>query len=139
MIRSRLAEFDPGTRDRWAAAALIPSAWYQAAQRFRRRYRELFAEAFRDIDILISPTTPFPAPKLGQARITVDGVEVPVRGTLGRFTSPISFIGLPAMSVPVRDAGPLPIGVQLIAPAHADDTVLRAAHHLEREGIVGHG
>jgi AtzE family amidohydrolase len=139
LIRSRLGEFDPGTRDRWAAAALIPSAWYQAAQKFRRRYRELFAQAFKEVDLLVSPTTPFPAPKLGQARITVDGVEVPVRGTLGRFTSPISFIGLPAISVPVRDAGPLPIGVQLIAPAHADDVVLRAAHHLEREGIVGHG
>lgn len=139
LVRSRLGDFDPATRDRWAAAALIPSVWYQTAQRFRRRYRELFAQAFAEFDVLISPTTPFPAPRIGQSRITIDGAEVPVRGTLGRFTAPISFIGLPAMSVPVRDAGPLPIGVQLIARPHADDVVLRVAHHLEREGIVGNG
>jgi AtzE family amidohydrolase len=139
VIRARAGEFDPKTRDRWVAAALIPAAWYQAAQRFRRRYRGLFAQAFAEVDLLIAPTTPFPAPKLGQDRIAIDGTEVPVRGALGRFTAPISFIGLPALSVPVRDAGPLPVGVQLIARPHEDDVVLRVAHHLERAGVVGHG
>jgi AtzE family amidohydrolase len=138
-IRTRTREFDPHTRDRWVAASLIPSAWYQAAQRFRRRYREQFARAMADVDLLIAPTTPFPAPLLGQNRITVDGVEVPVRGTLGRFTAPISFIGLPALSVPVHDKGSLPLGVQLIARPHDDVAVLRAAFHLERTGVIAHG
>ena len=68
-----------------------------------------------------------------------DGTEVPIRGALGRFTAPISFIGLPALSIPVREAGPLPIGVQLIARPHEDAVLLRAAHYLEKAGIVGHG
>jgi Asp-tRNA(Asn)/Glu-tRNA(Gln) amidotransferase A subunit family amidase len=139
LIRSRSGELDPKTRDRWVAAKLITSAWDQAAQRFRRSYRDLFAKVFEEFDLLIAPATPFPAPQLGQDRIVIDGAEVPVRGALGRFTAPISFIGLPALSVPVREAGPLPIGVQLIARPHEDDVLLRAAHHLERAGIVGHG
>jgi AtzE family amidohydrolase len=139
LIRTRAWELDPRNRDRWIAACLIPSAWYQTAQRFRRRYRDLFAQALSEFDLLVSPTTPFPAPSLGQDRITIDGAEVPVRGALGRFTAPISFIGLPALSVPVRDTGALPIGVQLIARPHEDDVVLRAAHFLERKGVVGHG
>jgi aspartyl-tRNA(Asn)/glutamyl-tRNA(Gln) amidotransferase subunit A len=138
-IRSRAREFDPHTRDRWVAASLIPSAWYQTAQRFRRRYRAQFADAMAEFDLLIAPTTPFAAPLLGQSRIAVGGVEVPVRGHLGRFTAPISFIGLPALSVPVHEAGSLPLGVQLIARPHEDATVLRAAFHLERTGVIAHG
>ena len=74
---------------------------------------------------------------LGQGRISIDGSEVPVRGTLGRFTAPFSFIGLPAISVPMAmEPGALPLGVQIIAPPYAEATVLRVAAELEKNGVT---
>jgi aspartyl-tRNA(Asn)/glutamyl-tRNA(Gln) amidotransferase subunit A len=136
-IRTRADEFDPHTRDRWIAATMIPAAWIHDAQRFRRRFRGTTAALFDDIDVLITPTTAFPAPELGQARIAIDDREVPVRGTLGRFTAPFSFIGLPAISVPMAvDAGALPLGVQIVARPHDEAAVLRVAAVLEKTGAA---
>src|SRR3546814_19286586 len=72
-------------------------------------------EAFRHHDLLIAPATPCAAPLLGQPTITVDGEEVPTRANIGLLTQPLSFIGLPIVTVPIA-GGALPIGVQLIAP-----------------------
>lgn len=136
-IRTRAADFDPHTRDRWIAATMIPAAWIHAAQRFRRRFRDIMAAVFEDINVLITPTTAFPAPQLGQGRITIDGNDVPVRGALGRFTAPFSFVGLPAMSVPMAvEPGALPLGVQIVARPYDEAAVLRVAAALEKNGAT---
>jgi 1-carboxybiuret hydrolase len=60
-----------------------------------------------------------------------------VRPNIGLFTQPISFIGLPVVSVPVWTAGErLPIGVQVIAPPWREDLALRVARRLERDDVV---
>jgi len=134
-IRNRDNQFDPHTRARWIAAATIPSVWVATAQRFRRSYQARMKALFEEIDILITPTTPFAAPRIGQSTIEIDGKELPTRGTLGRFTSPFSFIGVPAMSVPVDIGGRFPMGVQLIAAPGKDATLLRTAAWLAERGI----
>jgi aspartyl-tRNA(Asn)/glutamyl-tRNA(Gln) amidotransferase subunit A len=58
-----------------------------------------------------------------------------VRANLGVYTQPISFIGLPVVSVPVP-LTPLPIGVQIIAAPWREDIALRIAHALEKTGVV---
>ena len=136
-IRTRDAELDRFTRARWVAATMIPSVWVARAQQFRRRYRETVRAAFEDIDILITPTTPFPPTEIGQSQIEIDGATLPVRGTLGRYTAPFSFIGWPAMSVPVPGDGRFPSGVQLVAAPGKDGYLLRAASKLREEGAVG--
>lgn len=135
-IRARPEDFDPHTRDRWIAATMIPAVWTNAAQRFRRAFAAKILKLFEDIDVLIAPTTAFPAPLLGQGRIEIDGAEVPVRGTLARFVAPFSFIGCPAISVPVWGDGDLPMGVQLVAAPHNDTAVLRVAAALEKNGVT---
>src|SRR5439155_8553453 len=96
--------------------ALIPASLYLQAQRFRAWFRERVREAFREADVILAPTTPFPAPRIGAPRTTtVAGVEVVTRAHLGVFTQPLSFVGLPVISVPIAGAGPLPLGVQLVA------------------------
>jgi len=135
-LRTRAAAFDPQTRDRWLAATMIPAAWVHAAQRFRRRWRAEALAAMADIDVLITPTTPFAAPSLGQTLITIGGTEMPVRGALGRFTAPFSFIGVPALSAPVWLDGPLPLGVQLVGQPFDDEAILRAAAALEAAGVT---
>ncbi len=136
-LRQRPLEFDPATRDRFLAGALVPAAWVQSARRFRRWYREQIGEVFRHVDLAIAPTVPTVATPIGQAVTTIAGEDVRVRSHLGRFTQPLSFVGLPVLSVPVWIEGvPLPLGVQLIAAPHAEARILRAARLLERAGIT---
>jgi AtzE family amidohydrolase len=139
-LKHRARDFDPLTRDRFRAGALVPAALYLQAQRFRAWFRERVREVFRDVDVIVAPTTPYPAPPIGAPRTTtVDGVEVLTRGHLGAFTQPWSFIGLPAISVPiagVAGAGPLPLGVQLIAAPFREALLFRAAARLEADGVV---
>src|SRR5206468_2938723 len=88
-LRARAADFDPMIRDRLLAAALLPAAAYLRAQRFRAWYRARVAEVFREVDVLLAPTTPWTAPAIGAPWTTrIDGTEVPTRGHLGVFTQP---------------------------------------------------
>jgi Asp-tRNA(Asn)/Glu-tRNA(Gln) amidotransferase A subunit family amidase len=136
-LRTRAKDFDPMTRDRFLANALLPAALYMQAQRFRAWYRARVAEIFRTVDVILAPTTPYPAPKIGAPRMRrVDGAEVVTRSHIGVFTSPLSLIGLPVISVPVTGAGPLPLGVQLIGAPFSESTLCRVAAHLEAGGVV---
>ena len=135
-IRTRIGDFDRFTgalgrgRDDpprlGGAGAAVPP-----------RYRDTVRAAFEEIDILIAPTTPFGPTKIGQSQIEIGGETLPVRGTLGRFTAPFSFIGWPAMSVPVTGDGPFPLGVQLVAAPGKDGYLVRAASRLRADGAVG--
>jgi Asp-tRNA(Asn)/Glu-tRNA(Gln) amidotransferase A subunit family amidase len=54
----------------------------------------------------------------------------------GAFTQPWSFVGLPAMSVPIAAPGPLPLGVQLVAAPFMEESLFRVAARLEHDGVV---
>jgi len=136
-LKRRAADFDPRTRDRFRAGALIPASHYLRAQRFRAWFQDRAREIFREVDVVLTPTTPFPAPPIGAPTTTrVAGVEVPLRGHLGVFTQPWSFIGLPALSAPIADPGPLPLGVQLVAAPFREESLFRVAARLEKDGVV---
>jgi 1-carboxybiuret hydrolase len=137
-LQTRAADYDPGVRDRLIAGAMLPGAWVQQAQKFRRLFRDRALALFRDVDILLAPATPCRAPKIGQRIFVLDGKEMLVRPNLGIFTQPISFIGLPVVAVPIWTEGvSLPIGVQVIAQPWREDLALRVARALERDGVVG--
>ena len=124
-------------RDRLIAGAMIPGAWVTKAQKLRRIYRENVLKLFETVDVILAPATPCRAPKIGQQTMVLDGVEMPVRPNIGIFTQPISFIGLPVVSVPVWTEGvTLPIGVQVITAPWREDVALRVARHLEKAGVV---
>ena len=135
-LRKRAGDFDPAVRDRLIAGSAIPAAWIIKAQRFRRWYRERVLQLFNDIDIILAPTTPCRAPKIGQTTFVLDGVTVPVRPNIGIFTQPISFIGLPVAAVPVWIDGGLPLGVQVIAAPCMEAHALRIARVLEQSRIA---
>ncbi|HEV8026327.1 MAG TPA: AtzE family amidohydrolase [Stellaceae bacterium] len=135
-LRRRAADFDPATRDRFLAGALVPAAWLLQAQRFRRWYRAQVLEVFASTDVILAPATPCAAPRLGQETIMLEGKEIAVRPNLGLFTQPLSFIGLPVVVVPVRRDGALPIGVQIIAAPWCEAMALRVAAALEDAGAV---
>jgi aspartyl-tRNA(Asn)/glutamyl-tRNA(Gln) amidotransferase subunit A len=133
-LRSRPQDYDPDTRERFMAGALLPGAWYVKAQRFRRKYRAEVLKLFDEVDIILAPATPCVAPRIGQVMMSLDGAELPVRANLGLFTQPISFIGLPVVAVPTRKAGAMPIGVQVVARPYNEAAALRVAAHLEKQG-----
>ncbi|MEB3213372.1 MAG: AtzE family amidohydrolase, partial [Leptolyngbyaceae bacterium] len=135
-LKKRAQDFDPATRDRFLAGAMIPASWYAQAQRFRQWYRDRVLELFQDVDVILAPTTPCPATKVGQVMMTIDGVEVKARPNIGLFTQPLSFIGLPIVSVPVQQPGELPVGVQVIGAPYQEAKVLRVARVLEAQGVV---
>lgn len=135
-LRTRPQDFDPDTRERFMAGALLPGAWYVKAQRFRHQYRANVLKLFDEVDVILAPATPCTAPRLGQTMMKLSGVELPVRANLGLFTQPISFIGLPVAVAPLQKPGSLPIGVQLIAKPYNEQAALRVAAHLEKQGIA---
>lgn len=135
-LKTRPQDFDPATRDRFLAGALIPNTWYLQAQRFRRWYRDRVRELFQHIDLILAPTTPCVAPHIGQQTMVLDGQEILVRPNLGLYTQPLSFIGLPILSVPIQRPNALPLGVQIIAAPYQESLILRAAALLEAQGIV---
>ena len=135
-IRTRPADFDPAVRDRLIAGAMIPAAWVHKAQRFRRWYRDRVLALFDEVDVILAPSTPCRAPRLGQTTFVLDGVELPVRPNIGIYTQPISFIGLPVVAAPVWPDDGLPLGVQVIAAPWREDLALRVARELERAGIA---
>lgn len=134
-LRSRADDFDPDTRDRFIAGALLPATWVIQAQRVRRWFHEQAMDVFRSVDLLIAPATPCPAPLIGETTMLLRGDAIAVRPNLGLFTQPISCVGLPVAAVPFfTDA--MPIGVQLIAAPWREDHCLRAAYVLEQAGVA---
>jgi aspartyl-tRNA(Asn)/glutamyl-tRNA(Gln) amidotransferase subunit A len=134
-LRTRARDFEPAIRDRLISGAMVPGSYVIEAQKFRRWYREQVLGLFESVDAILAPATPFPAPRIGQQTMRLDGAEVPLRPNIGIFTQPISFIGLPVVAVPVP-LEPLPIGVQIIAAPWREDVALRIAHALERAEAV---
>ena len=134
-LQTRPEAFGAPIRDRLIAGALIPGVAYVRAQRLRRQFAEDMALVFETVDAILVPTTPFPAPPVDNDMITVNGQSENYRAHIGPYVQPISFIGLPVVSVPVQNAaGALPMGVQIIAPPWREDIALRIARALEARG-----
>jgi 1-carboxybiuret hydrolase len=139
-LQRRADDFDPHTRDRFLAGALLPAAWVLQAQRVRHWFARQVAESFADVDVVLAPSTPCVAPRIGTEWIEINGQRMPARASMGLLTQPVSCIGLPVVSVPLWGMDPeqphLPIGVQVIAAPWREDLCLRVARALEASGIA---
>jgi aspartyl-tRNA(Asn)/glutamyl-tRNA(Gln) amidotransferase subunit A len=124
--------YQPETLRRIRLGEKISTAEYVLRRREldeeRRRAHELFAE----VDLLITPTTPIPAPKIADLKKDPAALR-PAELSLLRNTRPFNVWGLPAISVPcgVTKAG-LPIGLQIAGPAWREDRVLGLAGAYEK-------
>ena len=139
-LQRRADDFDPHTRDRFLAGALLPAAWVQHAQRVRHWFARQVAQSFGQWDVLLAPATPCTAPGIGTEWIEINGQRMPARASMGLLTQPVSCIGLPVATVPLWGLDPaaphLPIGVQVIAAPWREDLCLRVAHALQTAGVV---
>ena len=133
-LRTRAAEFDFATRDRFLAGAMIPASWYIDAQRFRAWFRARMHAVFAGVDVIVAAATPVPATPIGATAFDLHGKAMPPRTHLGLLTHAFAFAGLPVATVPIDGPG-LPLGVQLVAAPWREDVALRAARALEIAGV----
>jgi aspartyl-tRNA(Asn)/glutamyl-tRNA(Gln) amidotransferase subunit A len=133
MARTRAAGFGEEATRRimlgtYALSAGYYDAYYGQAQKVRTLIQRDFASAFEKVDVLVSPTAPTTAFKLG------DKLDDPLAMYLNDVaTIPCNLAGTPGMSIPVGLAPEdgLPVGLQIMAPALADDRLYNVGAALE--------
>ena len=131
MSLTREAGFGPEVKRRiilgtYALSSGYYDAYYGQAQKVRTLITRDFTQAFEQVDVLISPTTPFVAFPFGSR--TSDPYQMYLADL---FTIPTNLYGGPAISVPCGLSEGLPVGFQVMAPTMADDRMYRVAAALE--------
>ena len=135
ILRTRPQDLDQASRTRLLSGALVPAKLYNRAAKARVLLRRQFMEAFQDVDVLVSPTSPYPAPKHTALTARFENAEdVRARFFFRRaYTGCYALTALPAISVPGGFTGEgLPIGLQLGAAPFAETTLFRAAYAYEQ-------
>jgi aspartyl-tRNA(Asn)/glutamyl-tRNA(Gln) amidotransferase subunit A len=103
-------------------------AYYLKAQKVRRLITDDFARAFKEVDVLMGPTSPTPAFDIGAK------VDDPVTMYLNDiYTIGANLAGLPGVSMPCGQSGGLPVGLQVIGPHFSEGKLLNVAHAYQRE------
>jgi aspartyl-tRNA(Asn)/glutamyl-tRNA(Gln) amidotransferase subunit A len=129
--RSRSESFGKEVKNRimvgtFALSAGYYDAYYKKAQQIRRLIKNDFESAFDQVDLLLGPTTPGPAFKLGEK--TDDPLAMYLQDI---YTISSNLAGLPAMSLPAGFVNGMPVGAQLIGNYFCETTLLRTAHQLQ--------
>lgn len=131
-VRSRGEGFGDEVKRRimigtYALSAGFYDAYYKKAQQVRRLIKNDFVEAFKDVDLIMSPTSPTPAFKFGEKG------DDPVAMYLEDiFTIATNLAGLPGMSVPCGQVNDLPVGLQLIGNYFDEARLLNAGHKFQQ-------
>jgi aspartyl-tRNA(Asn)/glutamyl-tRNA(Gln) amidotransferase subunit A len=131
-MKSRAQGFGPEVKRRIMIGAYVLShgyydAYYLQAQRIRRLIANDFVEAFKVCDVIMGPTSPSTAFKLGEK--AADPVQMYLSDI---YTIAVNLAGLPGMSVPCGFAGGLPVGLQLIGNYFAEAQLLNVAHRYQQ-------
>ncbi len=111
----------------YALSAGYYDAYYLKAQKIRRLIKNDFVSAFADVDVILGPTTPNPAWKLGTKN------DDPVAQYLEDiYTITANLAGIPGLSMPAGFVDGLPVGVQLLAPYFQEGRLLNVAHQYQQ-------
>jgi aspartyl-tRNA(Asn)/glutamyl-tRNA(Gln) amidotransferase subunit A len=103
-------------------------AYYLKAQKVRTLILQDFENAFRDVDVIMTPVSPFPAYKIGEK------LDDPLAMYLAdAFTIPVNCAGVPALNIPCGfTSGKLPVGLQIIGPQFKEDLLLKVGSAYEQ-------
>ncbi|MBC8165633.1 MAG: Asp-tRNA(Asn)/Glu-tRNA(Gln) amidotransferase GatCAB subunit A [Bryobacteraceae bacterium] len=113
---------------------MLTASDYINAQRVRRKMQNEWRRMFKDIDVLLTPTAPNPAPQIGQKTILLGGQEEDTRLASTRFVRGVNTLGIPALSIPCGlTKEKMPVGLQIIGPAWSEALLLRIGSALETE------
>ena len=107
-------------------------AYYKKAQKVRRKIKEDFVKVFSKIDVLLTPTTPTTAFKLGEK--TSDPLEMYLSDI---FTTSANLAGIPGINIPIgKDKNNLPIGLQLLANQFEEEKLLQLGSTITGEILI---
>ena len=131
-IKSRSEGFGDEVKRRiligtYVLSAGFYDAYYKKAQQSRRMIKNDFVEAFKNVDVIMSPSSPSSAFKIGSK--TEDPIEMYLEDL---FTISSNLAGVPAMSIPHGFPNGLPIGLQLIGNYLEESTILNFAHQYQK-------
>ena len=110
----------------YALSAGYYDAYYKKAQKIRRLIKQDFDNAFQEVDVILSPTSPFTAFELGTKK---DPVSMYLEDV---YTLGVNLAGIPGISVPAGFIDELPVGAQLIAPDFKEALLLNIAHQYQQ-------
>jgi aspartyl-tRNA(Asn)/glutamyl-tRNA(Gln) amidotransferase subunit A len=137
-VARSLELYQPETLRRIQSGEKITAAEFIERLRELQESRRSIRAAFADVDVLVTPTTPMPAPAIAELKANPEDLR-PAEIRLLRNTRPFNVWGLPAISIPcgltkiaLTKTG-LPIGLQIAGPHWREDLVLRVAKAYERE------
>ena len=111
----------------YALSAGYYDAYYLKAQKCRRLVANDFTEAFKSVDLILSPTTPDTSFKAGEK--SNDPIEMYLQDI---FTIPANLAGLPGISFPCGNHEGLPLGVQLVGDSLKEAQLFQAAHQFQK-------
>ena len=115
---------------------LVPATDYINAQRLRRKMRREFDQVWKEVDCLMTPATPNPAPRIGDTTVRLGGRDEDVRLASTRLVRGVNALGFPALSLPCGlSAAGLPVGLQIIGAAFEEALLLRIGAALEDGGV----
>jgi aspartyl-tRNA(Asn)/glutamyl-tRNA(Gln) amidotransferase subunit A len=130
---ARAADYGEEVRQRIESGSKVLAHRYLAGFDVRQRLLAEFDAAFQQVDAIVAPTVPVPAPPIDAESVRIEGEELDTRRVVVGHSRPANFTGLPAISVPcgfTREG--LPVGLQLIGPAFQESTLLRIAYSYEQ-------
>jgi aspartyl-tRNA(Asn)/glutamyl-tRNA(Gln) amidotransferase subunit A len=133
-LDSRKYGFGPEPKRRimigtYALSAGYYDAYYKRAQQVRTLIKKDFEKVFKEVDLILTPTSPTPAFKFGEK--TDDPLEMYLADI---FTVTANIVGVPAISVPGAEVQGLPFGFQLMGKWFDEEGILRAAYAYEKAG-----
>ena len=132
-LRDRADDIGPDVRARLETGALTPAVEYIKAQRARTAFNRQVAQAMERFDVLLTPTSPIGAPRLGETAVEIGGHQESPLALLPRLTRPWNICGVPTISVPCGfTSSGMPIGLQLAGRPFEDALVLRVAQAYEQ-------
>ena len=111
----------------YALSAGYYDAYYRKAQQIRRMIQQDFVNVLNDVDVIMGPTTPHPAFKLGEK--SSDPVSMYMEDI---FTLSLNLAGLPGISIPCGQTQGLPVGLQIIGNYFAESKLLNVAHQFQQ-------
>ncbi|HKH97557.1 MAG TPA: amidase [Candidatus Sulfotelmatobacter sp.] len=124
--------YQPETLRRIRSGEKLSAAEYIQRRREQDEARRSIRAAFADVDVLVTPTTPIPAPANAELKANPEALR-PAELKLLRNTRPFNVWGLPTISLPCGvTQGGLPIGLQIAGPPWREDLILRLAHAYEQ-------
>jgi aspartyl-tRNA(Asn)/glutamyl-tRNA(Gln) amidotransferase subunit A len=111
----------------YALSAGFYDAYYRKAQRIRRLIKQDFLEAFKEVDVIVGPTSPHTAFPIGAK---TDPVTMYLEDI---YTIAVNLAGLPGISIPAGISNGLPIGLQIVAGDFEESRILNAAHQFQKQ------